>query len=386
MMLNFMYFNPTRIIFGKGVEEQISNYATQYGNKALLVTGRESAKKSGLFSKISNLLNEAGIEITEFSGVHSNPRISDCERGVDICKEHGCQMVIGIGGGSVLDTAKAISIGALDDGELWDFYEGKREVKKALPVISIMTIAATGSENDSISVIRNDRLQKKFGLMNENIFPKVSFLNPELTYTVSPEYTAYGGMDIISHVLESYIDGQGTPLITARYTESLIKTVMECVEKLQDNPTDYECRSYMMWASALACCDIFAAGTGGGTIAAHAIESEIGAMYDTAHGAGLAVILPALMKYRLSQYTSTTARFAEQIMKIERRGRMTDTDIALEGIEAFRKWLKKVGCPTTLKELGIKKEHLVKIAERISLNPWSPDKETALGVLETYYE
>ena len=386
MMLDFMYYNPTRMIFGKDAIQQIGAYLPAFGKSALLVTGKGSVKKSGLFDKVMSKLIEAGITAVEFGGVFSNPRLSDCIRGAAICREQNLDMVIGLGGGSVLDTAKAIAVGALDSGELWDFFDGKRKVERALPIISIMTVAATGSEYDSISVIKNELLHKKNGLMDEYLFPKVTFADPTTTYTVSPEYTAYGGVDIISHVLESYIDGQENPLITARYTEAMVRTVMECVETLIEDPVNYEARSYMMWASSLACCDIFAAGTGGGTIAAHAIESEIGGMYDTPHGAGLAVILPSVMRYRIGQYTHSTARFAEQIMGIERKGRMTDLDIASEGIEAFRKWLKKVGCPITLKELGIKKEDIGTIAEGIASNPWSPDRDTSYGVLTAYFE
>lgn len=386
MMLDFMYCNPTRMVFGKDAMSQIGTYLPAFGKRALLVTGKGSVKKSGLYDKVIGRLNEAGIIEVEFCGIHSNPRLSDCIRGADICKKNNIDMVIGLGGGSVLDTAKAIAVGALDDGELWDFFEGKRTIERALPIISIITVAATGSEYDSISVIKNELQHKKVGLMDEHLFPKVTFADPTVTFTVSPEYTAYGGVDIISHVLESYIDGQANPLITARYTEAMVKTVMECVETLIADPENYEARSYMMWASSLACCDIFAAGTGGGTIAAHAIESEIGGIYDTPHGAGLAVILPSVMSFRLGQYTHSTARFAEQIMGIERKGRMTDLDIASDGIEAFRKWLKKVGCPITLTELGIKKEDVGTIAEGIASNPWSPDRDTAYGVLMRYFE
>jgi len=385
-MLDFQFVNPTKIIFGKNSVDKLGEEVSNYGKRALLVTGQSSVKASGLYDRAVSLMKDKGIEIHDLTNIRANPLLSDCERGVEICKKNNIDVIVAVGGGSVLDTAKAISVGALDDGDLWDFFINKRTVQKALPVISVMTVAATGSEYDGISVVRNERLHKKFGLVDVHIYPKVSLLDPQLTYTVSPRYTAYGALDIISHVLESYIDGQDSPLLQARFVEGLITTVMESVETVLENPEDYEARAYLMWASSLACCDLFAVGTGGGTIAAHMVECEIGALYDTPHGAGLSVILPAVMRYRLEKYLPTTARFAEKIMKVERKWHMSDTDIAIEGIEAFRKWLKKVGNPITLKELGVKKEDLENIAERIASNDYSPDKETALGILNTYYE
>jgi alcohol dehydrogenase len=386
MMTDFTCIFPTRIIFGKSAVNQLGEQTAKYGERVLLVYGQGSIKKTGLYDRAMGLLKDNGLEIFELGGVLPNPRLSTCEEGARICKENNIQVIVAVGGGSVLDTAKSISAGALDDGELWDFHMRKRLIEKTLPVISVMTVAATGSEYDGISVMKNEKTHEKRGAISEHLFPRVSILDPQLTYTVPPDYTAYGGFDIISHVLEPLIDAEFMPLIQVRFMEALIKTVMESIEKAQANPEDYEARSYLMWASALACNDILSFGTGACTIAGHAIESGLGGVYDTPHGAGLAVIMPALMKYRLSEYTQTTARFAEQVMNIERKGKMTDTDIALEGIEAFRRWLKKVGCPITLKELGARREDFDKIIEKVVSHPCSPDRETVLGALETYYE
>jgi hypothetical protein len=249
-----------------------------------------------------------------------------------------------------------------------------------------MTVAATGSEYNRITVIKNEKLHKKDAVWDEHLYPKVSLLDPELTFTVPPKYTAYGGVDIISHALETYITGKYYPLLQLRFKEALITTVMESVEKILVTPDDYEARSYLMWASSMACSQILNMGNGDGAIPAHIIDTEMGGIYDTPHGAGLAVILPAVMRHEVRNYLPSTLRFAENIMHLEKKAEMSEIEFAIEGIEAFRGWLKKIGCPITLKALGIQKDDLKEIARRVEANPLGTNSKTALGILNTYYE
>lgn len=363
--MNFIYQNPTRIVFGRGTRLELGREAAAIGNRALVLSGGGSARKSGYYDIALDLLAKAGIFVFEMDGITANPRIEDCERAASLCREKSLDMLIGIGGGSVLDCAKAAAVGAVCEGEIWDYFEGSRTVTAALPVLSVMTIAATGSENDSISVVRNGKTGRKVGLMDPHLFPKTSILDPELTFTVSPQYTALGGLDTISHVLEPYIDGQEYPEVQMRFVEALITSTMENIVRAQQNGSDFEARAGLMWASALACCDIFAGGTGGGTIAAHFIEGEVGGRYDTPHGGGLSCILPAVMACRVDRYTASTARFACNIMGLKQWAGEGDITFALRGVEAFRNWLRQIGNPTHLRDMNVEANSLQQIAERV---------------------
>jgi alcohol dehydrogenase YqhD (iron-dependent ADH family) len=381
-MVSFTYCNPTKIVFGKGTRFELGKEARAVGRRALLVSGLGNIKSSGYYHELLQLLIKAGMECSEMPGIAPNPRIDDCERAASLCRDNKLDMLIAIGGGSVLDCCKAAAVGAMNEGPIWDYFEGKRSVTAALPIVSVMTVAATGSENDSISVVRNQVMGRKIGLMDSHLFPRVSILDPELTYTVSPRYTALGGLDIISHVLEPYIDGQEYPEIQMRFIEALVSSAMENIRAAQANPCDFEARAGLMWASALACCDIFAGGTGGGTIAAHVIEGEIGGVYDTPHGGGLSVILPAVMQRRADRYLKSTNRFARNLMGLAQKDGEDDLTFAFRGIEAFRDWLKSIGNPTTLRELGVEEEKLPAIARQIACN-CGMDYDEMLAILAT---
>jgi alcohol dehydrogenase YqhD (iron-dependent ADH family) len=383
-MYDFNFVNPTRLIFGRGVVGQIGAVTAGYGKRALLVTGRTSARESGAYDTVIRNLEEEGIAHEELPGILPNPRLAPCIEGAEICKNRGIEVVIGLGGGSVLDSAKAIAAGACYDGDLWDFFEHKAEIAQALPVIGIMTVAATGSEYNRITVVKNEALHRKAGLWNEHLFPKVSLIDPELTFSVSARYTAYGGVDIISHVLERYLSGKPEPLLQLRFKEVLITTVMESVEKAQAEPTDYEARSTLMWASSLACSGLFDVGVMESDIPAHIIDTEAAGFSDHAHGAGLAVLLPAVMRYYVNRFPYTIARFAAEVMGVKSGGNRSQIDLALAGIVAFRAWLDKIGCPITLKELGIEAEAFEEIARRVDENEEGPDYADTMGILRQY--
>lgn len=386
-MQDFTFSNPTKVIFGNNSLDQLGSITAQYGKNVLLVTGQGSIKKSGLYDIVLKLLRDSQLKIFDLPGVLPNPRISKCIEGARICKENDIDVILAVGGGSVIDSAKVISVAAVENGDIWDFCTGIRPISKTLPVICIVTVAASGSECNHVIAIKNDLLHIKVGFRDVHLYPKVSFLVPKLTYTLSSRYTAYGGVDIIAHLLERYLTSTSNPLIQMRFKESLMKTVMESVEIAQKDTNDYEARSYLLWASSLALNGIFDAGIGVGFNYTHIIETELSSIYDNTHGAGLSVLLPAVMKCYIEKYTHTIARFAEKVMNIERKGRMTDIDIANEGMDAFREWIKKIGCPTTLKELGItNNNHFQEIARRASLVSNGPNEELTLQALNMYFK
>jgi alcohol dehydrogenase YqhD (iron-dependent ADH family) len=385
-MESFEFTNPTRILFGRGVIQKVGPVAARYGRRCLLVTGRASARKSGLLDEVTGLLLAQGLEIVELSGILPNPRLAACHEGITLCRKHRIEVIVSLGGGSVLDTAKTIAAGAMVEGEVWDFFEKKRTIQGALPVVAIMTVAATGSEFNRITVIKNEKLHKKIGLWNEHLFPRVSLLDPELTFTLPPLQTAYGAMDIISHVLERYLNGAPPPLIQLRFKESLIRSVMEAVEAVLLRLDDYEARSTLMWAGSLACSGIFDLGVSSSDIPAHIIDTEAGGLSDHAHGAGLSVLMPAVMRFYVERYRNTAARFAEQVMRVERTGAMNDLEVAVAGIETFRRWLTGIGCPVTIRKLGLKVEDFPEIARRVDENAEGPNAEDTLGILNTYLE
>ncbi|UCG00061.1 MAG: iron-containing alcohol dehydrogenase [Spirochaetaceae bacterium] len=383
-MQEFVFTNPTKLIFGRGVANQVGRETARYGKRVLLVSGKSSAKKSGLYNDVMRSLRAADVSVTEQPGVLPNPRLATCLEGIELCRENGIEVVLGIGGGSVLDSAKAIAAGACYNGSLWDFFEKKAVIKRALPVVTIVTMAATGSEYNRITVIKNEERHAKAGLWNENLFPKVSLVDPELTFSVSPLYTAYGGVDIISHVLERYINGQPTSIVQLRFKEALMRSVMEAVEQAQATPMNYDARSTLLWAGSLACSSIFDTGLSSSDIPAHIIDTEAAGFSDHAHGAGLAVILPAVMRYYVDRFPYTTARFATEVLGLVREE--PEVDMALKGIDAFRKWLRRIGCPVTMQALGIGANLFAEIASRVDRNEEGPDREDTLAILNLYRE
>jgi alcohol dehydrogenase YqhD (iron-dependent ADH family) len=381
-MEDFEFVNPTRMIFGRGIVERVGRETVRYGKRVLLVSGRGSAKASGLYDAVLQSLQKEDIAVIELAGVLPNPRLATCLKGVRLCKSEGLDVILGVGGGSVLDSAKAIAAGACYEGNLWDFFDKKAEIEKALPIVAVVTMAATGSEYNRISVMKNEERHVKAGLWNENLFPRVSLVDPELTYTVPPLYTVYGAVDIISHVLERYINGQPVSLIQLRFKEALMKSVIEAAEKALQEPRDYDARSTLLWAGSLACSSLFDAGLGSSDIPAHIIDTEMGGFSDHAHGAGLAVIMPAVMRYYADRCQYVLARFAAHVMGLERGKYGSDADFVLAGLAAFRSWLRKVGCPASLKALGIDSERFSEIAVAVARNEEGPDYEKTLAILE----
>jgi alcohol dehydrogenase YqhD (iron-dependent ADH family) len=360
-MQNFTFWNPTKIIFGEGTIPQIGSETKQFGKNAMLVYGKGSIKNRGIYDNVVNSLRKANLEIVEFSGVQSNPIISHVKQGITLAKQEHVDVIVAVGGGSVLDESKAIAAGSKTEGDVWDFYTEKATVQDALPMLAVLTLAATGSEMNLTSVITKEETQQKFNLRSPFIFPKVSILDPTATYTVPKTYTAYGGVDAISHVIEGYFTGEDswTP-IQDRYVEGLIRTIMESTERCLENPEDYQGRATMMWAATLALNGFPVAGIGKHGFPNHMIEHSLSAIYDVPHGAGLSIVIPGWMKYASRKSPAKFAQFAKRVFEIQED---VPEKAAEKGIEALKAWFEKIKSPTSLSAGNIPEEDIERIAE-----------------------
>lgn len=352
-MEDFAFRNPTKIIFGKGKERLVGSELKQAGiTSVLLVYGRSSARKSGILDRVMGSLAENGVRYAEFGGVVPNPLLSHARDGIRIARKEKVEAVLAVGGGSVLDEAKAIALGALAGSDLWNFYTGT-EITGALPVFTVLTLAATGSEMNGNSVITNEITKEKFSVSSPHLYPRVSILNPELTFSVSPAYTAYSAVDAIAHVIEGYFTGARNTRLQDRLVESIVATVIESTEAILAAPRDYQARAELEWAATLALNGIASAGIGPFSFPNHMIEHSLSALYDIAHGAGLAIVIPAWMKWYKDKNEEKLARFGRVIFNVEG---------ADAGIAALEAWFRKIGAPVRLAEAAIPASDIKAIA------------------------
>ena len=363
--MNFEYHNPTRLIFGAGRIADLGKIAAEYGKKALIVTGGGRVKRSGTFDRAVASLKAANVAWTECSGVEPNPRISTVRRGAKIARKEGCDLIIAIGGGSTMDASKVMAAAFYYEGDPWDMiFHGQPNPHipaKALPVITVPTLAATGSEMNCGAVITNEETKEKSFAQTECLYPRVALVDPELTLSVPKDQTAYGVCDLITHVTEAYFNGiDGTP-IQDRFAEGVILTAMEWGPKAVADPHNLEARTQVQWASILALNGWVNAGTDGG-FPVHMIEHTISAYHDITHAAGLAVINPSWMRFAARKNTAKFVQFAERIFGLKGKG-PDDLAVALEGIDRFEEFLKRIGCPVRLSELGIDGSLLSRYAE-----------------------
>ncbi|MDA3065772.1 MULTISPECIES: iron-containing alcohol dehydrogenase [unclassified Campylobacter] len=351
-MQDFKFYNPTRIEFGKGKEKNIGSYMSEFGAKRVLVVyGSDRVKKSGLFEVAINSLKANGIEFTELGGVKSNPVLTKVREGVKIAKEFKADSVLAIGGGSVLDSCKAIAAGAVYDGDVWDFFVNK-SADKALMIFDIITLAATGSEMNRGGVVTNEETKEKFGCDGVALYPKVSVINPELQKTVSKEYLVYSASDIIAHSIEGYFTATAHPEIIRAYIEANIKTVMKTTEILLKEPENYEARGDFAWAATMALNGLTYVGISVYSYPNHMIEHAMSAVTDCPHGAGLSVVMPAWMKFYKERNLEAFERFAKEIFGL---------NSADDGINALKAWFEKIGTPTKLSQVGIDNSNLDEI-------------------------
>lgn len=354
--MNFEFYNPTKVLFGKGNLEKLGEVVKEYGHKALLVTGGGSVKRNGTFDKAVTSLKKAGIDFIECDGIAPNPRISSVRKGAKLVKDNNCDVVVALGGGSVMDCSKAIAAGAMYDGDPWDMiYHGQENVyipKEALPVITVPTLAATGSEMDPDGVISNEDTKEKSFVHSEVLSPKVALVDPELTLTVTQNQTGYGVCDIIVHITESYFNGvDGTPLQDA-FSLSTIKNSIFYGLKAYENGHDLEAREQVQWDSIVALNGFISCGTHG-AFPVHMIEHTVSGIHDITHGAGLAIINPAWMKFTIKHGGNVKkfVDFATFVFNVKDTG--DDEKTALEGVAKYEDFLRKIGCHTRFKDLGI---------------------------------
>lgn len=349
-MKDFSFYAPTEVVFGRQSEEQVAQLVKRYGGTKVLVHyGGQSAKRSGLLDKICSLLDQGGVAHVELGGVVPNPRLSKVHEGISLCRQNGVDFILAVGGGSVIDSAKAIAYGVPYDGDVWDFYVGKAAPQCCLPVASVLTIPAAGSEMSEASVITNEDGDVKLGYSNNISRPKFAIMNPERTFTLPAYQTAAGVTDIMMHTMERYFNTNGDMTLTDAVAEALMRTMRECVFDVLKNPEDYRNRAQIMWAGSLAHNDVTGDRTAGDW-ATHQIEHELSAMFDVTHGAGLAVVWPSWARYVYKEDVSRFVRFAVNVAGVEND--FTDPEgTALKGIAAMERFYHAIGMPNSIHEL-----------------------------------
>ncbi len=367
-MENFEFLSPTKIIFGRGTENRVGVETKQYSSKILLHYGGGSIKKSGLYEKVTTSLTEAGVEFVELSGVQPNPRLSLVREGIKLCREQGIGFILAVGGGSVIDSAKAIALGVPYEGDVWDFYGAKAVPEKNLPVGVVLTIPAAGSEASKSSVITNEDGWFKWGLNVELNRPKFAILNPELTFSLPAYQTACGAVDIMAHIMERYFTDVTHVDLTDRLCEGALKSMIKNSLIAIEQPDNYDARAEMMWASTLAHNDLFGTGRRLGDWASHMIEQEISAIYDVAHGAGLAVVFPAWMKYTFKQNLHRFVQFAVRVWDVDYDFENPE-QTAREGIRRLEEFYHQLGMPITLSEMNVPDDRLEEMANK-AMKPW----------------
>jgi alcohol dehydrogenase YqhD (iron-dependent ADH family) len=360
-MQNFVFHNPTKIIFGKDTISSIGSESAVFGKNALLVYGQKSIKRNGIYDQIVKSLQKAGMQIYEHSGVQSNPVLSHVQQGIDIAKKNQADVIVAVGGGSVIDSAKAIAAGAKVEHNVWKFFIGKKSIKEALPLTCVLTLAASGSEMNSGMVVTNEETEQKFGFANKHLFPKASILDPTATFSVPPDYTAYGAVDAIVHVLEYYFTTEEPSVpVQDRFMEGLVINCMDSCDRVMQDLKDYNARADLMWAATLALNGMTAAGLGKAGFPNHLIEHSLSALYNVAHGAGLSVVLPGWMKYQAAKNPKKFTQFAERVFGFDSG---SDTQKADDSILCLKGWFDKVNSPTSLAAINVPESDIPKIAE-----------------------
>lgn len=353
-MQNFTFHAYTEINFGRGQIEKLSTILKKYGKKVLLVYGSGSIKKNGIYEKVMEELVD--FDVLELSGVEPNPKIDSVRRGVDMCKESGVDVVLAVGGGSVIDCAKTIAGAYYYDKDPWDIVKDSKLIDKVLPVVVVLTMAATGSEMNKNAVISNLETSEKLGTSSMDFIPQAAILDPVYTFGVSKFQTASGTADIMSHVFENYFKSEKGTYIQDRMAEAILKTCLKFCPLAMENPLNYDARANIMWASTLALNGLIGSGKGNEAWSCHPIEHELSAYYDITHGAGLAIITPKWMRYILSEKTAPKFRkYAKNVFDVEDTG--NDMEMAEIAINKTEEFFKAIGLPSKLSELGIDEQY-----------------------------
>lgn len=361
-MENFEFYNPTKLVFGKNTHLGIGREVKQYSKKVLLHYGGGSIKKSNLYNEVIQSLTSEGIELVELGGVKPNPRLSLVQEGIDICKQHNIDFILAVGGGSVIDSAKAIAAGACYEGNVWDFFEGKCSPAQAIPIGIILTIPAAGSESSNGTVVTNEVGWYKRSFMSPLIIPVFAILNPELTYTLPHYQTICGVADMMSHIMERYFVHATDNDVTDRLCEATLRSIINNARIVLEQPDNYAARAELMWAGTIAHNNSLGVGRTGDW-GSHNIEHELSGIYDVAHGAGLAVVFPAWMKYVYGLNVNRFVQFAVRVWDVDLSYGDLDR-VALEGIRRLTAFFKEIGLPVTLEELGVPVDRLEEMAAK----------------------
>lgn len=368
-MDNFSYYAPTQYLFGQGVENQVGEMAARWlGKKIMLVSGHNSARRSGLLDRVEASLRAAGIEFVNLEGIDPNPIDTPVYQGIATCRQQGVTGILAVGGGSVIDSAKAIAGGVPYQGDFWDFWAGKAVMESALPVGVVLTIPAAGSEGSGNSVITSTKneVNRKISLRTDSVLrPKFALLNPELTMTLPPEQTAAGAADMLAHIMERYFSPTPDVQTTDRVAEGVMMAIIKTAPKVINNPDDYQPRANLMWAGTLAHNGICGCGRKEDWVS-HFMEHEISALYGVTHGAGLAVVFPAWITFMAHVAPSKPAQWAHRVFAVADSGDAKAD--ALEGVARLKAFFKSLGLPVTLKELGIEAPDIATMVKRLHEN------------------
>lgn len=384
-MNEFIYYNPTRLVFGKNQIKALKDELSRYGKKVLVVYGGGSIKRNGLYDEVMSELKEMGMDVSELSGVEPNPRLSTVKRGVELCKENKIDCLLAVGGGSVIDCTKAIAAGAKYDGDVWDLITLKAQPQEALPFGTVLTLAATGSEMNSGSVITNWETQEKYGWGSPLVFPKFSILDPTYTFSVPKNQTIYGIVDMMSHVLEQYFhNAKNTPL-QDRFAESILLTVMETGPKLLEDLENYELRETILYNGTMALNGTLQMGLRGDW-GSHNIEHAVSAVYDIPHAGGLAILFPNWMRHNVDTNVQRFKQLAVRVFNVETEGK-SDKEAALEGIDRLSAFWTSLGAPNALADYDIDSSKLDLIADKAMArgefgNFSKQNKEDVLNILK----
>ena len=365
-MDNFQFYSPTEFIFGRDTETKAGEMVKKYGGtKVLIHYGSGSAVKSGLLDRVKASLDESGIAYTELGGVQPNPRDTLIYKGIELCRSEGVDFILSVGGGSCIDSSKAIALGVPYNGDFWDFYGTGKVVEKALPNGTVLTIAAAGSEGSGASVVTKEEGSLKRDVGSDLLRPRFSILNPELTCSLPAYQTACGATDIMAHVFERYFTNTRDVEITDRLCEAVLLTMIKETPRVIAQPDNYEARANIMWAGTVAHNDIVGVGRSQDWNS-HGIEHELSALYDCAHGAGLAVIMPAWMEFVYKHDVMRFAQMAVRIWGCQMNFEFPD-ETALEGIACFRSFLHSIGMPINFEQLGAKEEDIPLLVEKFGI-------------------
>ncbi len=365
-MENFNFYSPTDFVFGKGTENVCGKYVKKYGgSKVLIHYGSGSVVRSGLLDRVKKSLEAEGIPYVELGGVQPNPRDTKIYEGIDICRKEGVDFILSVGGGSCIDSSKGIALGYYYEGDFWDFYGTGKPVERALPIGTVLTIAAAGSEGSGASVVTKEEGMLKRDVGSDKLRPKFSILNPELTCTLPAYQTACGATDIMAHVFERYFTNTSEVEITDRLCEAVLLTMVKETPRVIADPNNYEARANIMWAGTVAHNDIVGVGRSQDWNS-HKIEHELSGLYDVAHGAGLAVVMPAWMEFVYKHDVERFVKMATRVFGCE-LDEANPENTAKAGIKAFRQFLHDIGMPINFEELGAKEEDIPVLVEKLGI-------------------